>query len=122
MGRQGLLVKNLPANAEDTRDIDWIPGLGRCPGEGNCNPLQYSCLENPIDRGAWQATIRGVKKSQTWLSTHTDQCLPIPLHMNGLVFGIGHFKDTFSKKKKSDFKAVVYLPIAVLFYLRTLVS
>ena len=99
MGRQGLLVKNLPANAEDTRDIDWIPGLGRSPGEGNCNPLQYSCLENPIDRGAWQATIRGVKKSQTWLSTHTDQCLPIPLHMNGLVFGIGHFKDTFSKKK-----------------------
>ena len=45
-----------------------IPGLGRSPGEGNGNPLQYSCLENSMDRGAWQATIHGVTKSRTWLS------------------------------------------------------
>ena len=55
----GSMVKNLPANAGDTGSI---PGLGRSPGEGNGNPLQYSCLGNPIDRGAWQATIHGVTK------------------------------------------------------------
>ena len=47
------MVKNLPANAGDVRDMDSIPGSGRSPGEGNGNSLQYSCLENPIDRGAW---------------------------------------------------------------------
>ena len=46
-------------------DTDWIPGSGRSPGEGHGNPLQYSCLENPMDRGAWQATVHGVIKSQT---------------------------------------------------------
>ena len=60
-----LVVKNLPANAGDVRDLDSIPGLGRSPGEGNGNPLQYSCLENPTDRSAWQATVHGVPKSQT---------------------------------------------------------
>ena len=52
----GLLVKNLPASAGDLRDLGSILGLGRFPGEGNGNPLLYSCLENPMDRGAWQAT------------------------------------------------------------------
>ena len=47
------------------RDEDSIPGLGRSPGEGNGNPLQYSCLENSMDRGAWQATVHGVTKNQT---------------------------------------------------------
>ena len=51
-----LLVKNLPASAGDLRDLGSILGLGRFPGEGNGNLLQYSCLENPMDRGAWQAT------------------------------------------------------------------
>ena len=59
------LVKNLPANAGDARDPGSIPGLERSPGEVNGNPLQYSCLENPMDRGAWQATVSGVAKSQT---------------------------------------------------------
>ena len=61
MGSQsrGSVVKNLPANAGD---LDSIPGLGRSPGEGNGNPLQYSCLGNPIDREAWQTTVHGVKK------------------------------------------------------------
>ena len=51
-------------------DLGSIPGSGRPPGEGNGNPLQYCCLENPMDRGAWRATAHGVAKSQTGLSTH----------------------------------------------------
>ena len=58
-------VKNLPANAEDTRDMASIPELGRSPGVGNGNPLQYSCLWNSMDRGAWQAAVHGVTKSDT---------------------------------------------------------
>ena len=52
-------------------DLDSIPGLGRSPGEGNGNLLQYSCLENPMDRGAWWATVHGVAKSRTRLSNFT---------------------------------------------------
>ena len=62
-----LVVKNLPANAGDIRDAGSIPGSGRS-GEGNSNPFQYSCLGNPMDRGAWQATVPGVTKSWTRLS------------------------------------------------------
>ena len=69
--RYGAVVKNLPADAGDTRDMGSMPGLGRSPGEGNNNPLQYSCLENPMNRGAWRATVHGVAKSRTWLSEHT---------------------------------------------------
>ena len=60
-----LVVKNLPANAGELRDAGSIPGLGRSPRGGNGNPLQYSGLENPTDRGAWQAIVHGVEKSQT---------------------------------------------------------
>ena len=60
-----LVVKNTPANAGDISDVDLIPGLGRSPGGGHGKPLQYSCLENPMDRGAWQATVDRVAKSQT---------------------------------------------------------
>ena len=59
------VVKNLPANARDVRDMGSIPGLGRSPGGGHSNPLQYSYLENPMDRGAWQAIVHSVTKSQT---------------------------------------------------------
>ena len=62
------MVKNLPANAGDTEDAGLISGLRRCPGVGNGNPLQYSCLGNAMDRGAWQATVHGVAKSQTQLN------------------------------------------------------
>ena len=58
------MVKNSPANAGDSRDPGSIPGSGRAPGEGNSNPLQYSCLENSMDRGAWWATVHGVTKSR----------------------------------------------------------
>ena len=61
----GSVVKNLPANA---RDVSSVPGLGISPGEGNGNPLQYSCLGKPMERGAWRATVQGVTKSQTQLS------------------------------------------------------
>ena len=64
-----LVVKNLPASAEDSRDMGSIPGSGRSPGGGHGNPLQYSYLENPMDRGAWLATVHGVTKSPTQLST-----------------------------------------------------
>ena len=57
------MAKNLPANAGDVRDEGSIPGLGRSPGEGNDNPVQHSCLENPMDRGAWQASLQGRKES-----------------------------------------------------------
>ena len=58
------MVKNLSTNVGDLRDTGSIPGLGRSPGEGNGDPLQYSCLENHMDRGAWQATVHRVTKSQ----------------------------------------------------------
>ena len=66
------VVKNRPAKVGDKRDTGSIPGLARSPGEGNGNPLQHSCLENSMDRGAWQATVHGVKKSQTQLNTHAS--------------------------------------------------
>ena len=69
-----LVVKNPPANTGGIRDMGLMPGLRRSPGGKHSNPLQYSCLENPVGRGAWRATVSRVAKSQTWmkrLSTHT---------------------------------------------------
>ena len=63
-----LMVKNPSANAEDARDAGLTPGLGRSPGLRNGNPFQYSCLENPMDKGPWQASVHGVAKSWTRLS------------------------------------------------------
>ena len=60
------------ASAYNAGDLGSIPGSGRPPGEGNGNPLQYSCLENPMDQGAWWATVHGVAKSQTQLSDFTS--------------------------------------------------
>ena len=61
------MLKNLLANAEDIRDTGLIPGSGRSPGGGHGNPLQYSSLKNPMDRGAWWAIVHRVTKSQTRL-------------------------------------------------------
>ena len=66
-----LIVKNPLANAGDIRDVGLIPGSGRCTGVGNGYPLQYSCLENSMDKGAWWATVHGVTKSWTRLSNFT---------------------------------------------------
>ena len=79
-------IIGFPGGSEDKAstcnagDSGSIPGLGRSPGEGNDNPLQYSCLENPMDRGAWGATVHGVTKSRTRLSdfTHTGIITPKP--------------------------------------------
>ena len=67
------VLKNLSVSVEDARDVDSIPGSGRWPGGGHGNPFQHSCLEDPMDRGAWWATVHRVTKSWTWLkhlSTH----------------------------------------------------
>ena len=65
------MVKNPPAKARNSGYVGSIPGSGRSPGVGNDNPLQYSCMVKPIDRGAWWATVQGLSKSQIRLSTHT---------------------------------------------------
>ena len=68
--RTSLVVED-KESACNEGDLGLIPGLGRSPGEGNGTPLQYSCLENPMDRGAWQTTVHGVAKSRTRLSDFT---------------------------------------------------
>ena len=73
----GAVVKNLPTNAEDARDVGSIPGPGRSLRGGNSYPLHYSCLENPTDRGDCQATVNRVTKSQTWLNL---------AHMHAMLF------------------------------------
>ena len=69
-------MKNPPANAGNVRDAGSIPGSGRCPGGGRGPPLQNSCLENPTDRGAWRATVRGVPQSGArWKRLSTRACI-----------------------------------------------
>ena len=78
-----LVVKNLPASARDIRNMGSIPGLGRFLGGGHGNPLQYSCLENPMDRRAWWVTVHRITKSRTevtehasiYAHTHTRACM-----------------------------------------------
>ncbi|KAM9700771.1 centromere protein P isoform 2-T2 [Dama dama] len=81
-----LVMKNPSANAGEVRHTGLIPGLGRSPGGGHTNPLQYSCVENLVDRGAWQATVHGVAKSWTRLSNFTS----LNLHSPTLVTSILH--------------------------------
>ena len=70
------MVKNLPASARDIRDMGSVPGSRRSPGQGHGNPLQYSCLENPTDGGAWRAAVHGVAESDTIEATeHARVCL-----------------------------------------------
>ena len=73
-----LVVTNLPPIQVDVRDAGSIPGLGRSPGGGHGNPLQYSCLENPMDRGAWKASAHRVTQSRTWLKWLGDALLNTP--------------------------------------------
>ena len=72
------MVKNSAANAGDLRDAGLIPGWGRPPGKENGNPIRYSCLENPRDRGAWSATVRGVAESDT---TEGIACMHVFYHI-----------------------------------------
>ena len=100
----GTVVKNMPVNAED---VGSIPGWGRNPGEGNGNPLQYSCLENPMDRAAWRATVYGVTKSRTWLRTECAWADVLPFKMEETLEGFGEGRlelrnfDNFIVKGKS---------------------
>ena len=66
-----LVVKKPPVNAGDLKDLGSVPGLGKSPGGGHGNPLQYSCLENPTDRGAWWAAVHGVAESDATEQAHT---------------------------------------------------
>ena len=61
----GSVIKDVPASAVAAEDVGWIPGSGRSPGGGHGNPFQYSCLENPMDRGTWQAKVHRAAKNQT---------------------------------------------------------
>ena len=78
-----LVVKNLPANAGEVRDTCLISGFGRSPGAGLGNPLQYSCLENSTDGGAWQAAVHWVAKNRTQLKWHTN--IPLCIYTASLV-------------------------------------
>ena len=71
------MVKNLPAHLVEVRDVCLIPGSGRSPGGGHSYPLQYSCLENPVDRGAWWATVHRVTKSWTQLQQLSTHSIPV---------------------------------------------
>ena len=92
------MVKNLPASVGDIRDTGSIPGSGRSPAGGNGNPLQYSCLEDPMDRRAWWAKVHMIAKSQTRLkrfNTHTES-----IHsLLGLVLSINLLRETISDLK-----------------------
>ena len=123
-----LVVKNSPANAGDIRDPSLIPGLGRCPKGEHGNPLQYSCLENPMDRGAWWSILHRVAKSQTQLkqlSKHTC-CIPetnimlyvkyilivkkilkniIPIIESKTTYSYNHFKSIFINVGIADDKS-----------------
>ena len=79
------MVKNPPASAGDIRDAGSIPESGRSPGGGLGNPFQYSCLENPMVRGTWQATVHGVVKSRTQLKTRVCRFFVPSLHQWGLT-------------------------------------
>ena len=105
------VVRNLPGNAGVVRDAGLILGLVKFPGEGHGNPLQYSCLENPMDRGAWWATLHEVAKSWTrlkQLSTYALQAVPVQCLITGnkITHAPGH-------------RAVPCLVTSVVFYSST---
>ena len=97
------MVKNLPTNARDAGDAGLIPGWGRSPGVGNGNPLQYSCLENPMDRGAWRATVHGgsqrvrhglVTKHTQWLCRLLYDLI-IGIHLPSVRMQYSHQMDIY---------------------------
>ena len=129
----GSVVKNLAANAGDTGDSDSIPGLGRSPGERNGSTLQYSCLENPMDRGAWQATVCGISKSWTWLrelSMHACTHIPftrlIPLKNFGvfltcsLILSISTFPSSLGSVYVYIIINRIPFPGTTIFFLKSL--
>ena len=104
---KGSVGKEFTCNAGNVGDTGLTPESGRSPGGGSSNPLQYSCLGNPMDRGAWQATVLGVAKSWTRLSTH--RCISCLLSYNKLPLKFGDLKQqTFiiSISMDQEFKCI----------------
>ena len=101
------MVKNLPANAGDTRDMGLSPGAGRPPRGGNGNPLQYSCLENSMDRGAWRAIVRGVAKSTY---TQARQLTILILHYIYMVLMISKYFHFYVLIRSSLLICIVFNP------------
>ena len=99
------MAQTVKASAYNTGDLGLIPGLGRSTGEGNGDPLQYSCLGNPMNGGAWLATVHGVAKSRTQLSDFTSLHLAHHLH-KGTDFKTGYFCCNFILIIKHFSKAV----------------
>ena len=115
------MVRNLPANVGDTRDVGLIPGSGRSPERGNGNPLQCSCLENPRDRGAWWATVHGVATRWTQLkrlSMHAYIYIQRSICSLPFFFGINrnHF-DVWNTLTRASFQHPVIF-CTLFFYLR----
>ena len=104
----GAVVKNPPVNAGDA---GLIPGQGRSPGEGNGNPLQYSCLGNPVDRGAWRATVHGITKSRICLSDEIAFILYLP--QQNCKQGRSHCAIAFEQKQGSIF-CLMSVPVILM--------
>ena len=101
-------------------DLGLIPGSGISPGEGNDNPLQYPCLENPMVRGTWQSTVHGIAKSQTWLSNFIITIYIIQVTKKDLLYSTGNYIQYLVKiynRKESQKKCVcVYIYVYIYIY------
>ena len=106
----GTVVKNLPASVGNKRDVGSIPGSGRSPGGRHGNPLQYSCLKNSMDRWAWQVTVHGVTKTQTWLNTHMGSLPRGNIHglLNAAKFSNGTIVNLIKYRLKNIFKFYIH--------------
>ena len=107
------MVKNPPANVEDVRDAVSIPGLGRSPGGGHGNPVQYSCLENSMNREAWQATAHRVAKSRTQLkrfNTHAERVFLDCFKKNGDAVYVTQLKNKVIILNKNISKSEIPVP------------
>ena len=105
-----VMVKSLPANAGDVLiDLCSIPRMGRSPGGGHGKPLQYSCMENPIDRGAWHAIVHGITKSRTWLKQLSTE-------HTWMYFNLYLSKKYFKKQTFSKYFLISLPPIHIVFY------
>ena len=109
-------VQVLLANAGDTRDLGSIPGLGRPPGGGHHNPLQYSFLENPVDRGAWWATVNRVSKSQTLLKQLSTQAQRCPWASEKVSTGLCRLS-RWGRRARLDDKLWIWVLTLILFLL-----
>ena len=94
------MLRHLPANAGDSRDVGLIPGSGRSPGVRNGNPFQYSCLKTFVDRGAWCAIVCGVAKRQTQMNTQTDTLCIKQTGYKDILYSTGNIANIFNNQMK----------------------